>query len=393
MKKYICSAAMAAVALINAQEKCRNIKINQLQVVGTHNSYAEPVDPKVLDLAAPIIKNLMKKYDSGMSAEQKAKFQEYHPNGMDFNEALNYDHPDFTQQLNANLRGLELDVYYDPDGNRFNNPASYRVLKEKGVNDLAPHNTKGLDKPGFKVLHMADIDFRSHYPTLKDALLELREWSDKHPQHSTIFIMVEAKDSGFPIFPNSTQVLPFTKKAYDDLDQEISQYLGKDKLITPKEIQGKFKTLREAVVHNNWPKAENSRGKFILMLLPGSAGTKSTKDNPYLIDGSLEKRLMFMESEPEDSFAAFILRDNAIVRQKEIQEMVKQGFIVRTRADIETYEAKVNDLTRAKEAFSSGAQVVSTDFFKPGNTYGTSYFVKPPQDKDYFVNPINGNCQ
>ncbi|GEN73958.1 phosphatidylinositol-specific phospholipase C domain-containing protein [Chryseobacterium lathyri] len=393
MKKYMYTAAVAAASLFHAQEKCKNIRINQIQVLGTHNSYAEPVDPKVLDLAAPIIKNLMAKYSSGMSSEQKAKFQEYHPNGMDFTEALNYNHPGFTEQLNANLRGLELDVYYDPDGNRFNHPASYRVLQEKGVKDLAPHNTKDLDQPGFKLLHMADIDFRSHYPTLKDALKELRKWSDQHPQHTTLFIMVEAKDSGFPIFPNSTQVLPFTQKAYDDLDQEILQYLGKDKIITPKEVQGKFPTLREAVVHNNWPKAEDSRGKFIFMLLPGSAGTQSTKNSPYLIDGSLEKRLMFMESEPEDSFAAFILKDNAIVRQQDIQALVKQGFMVRTRADIETYEAKVNDLTRSKAAFSSGAQVVSTDFFRPGNVYGTSYFVKPPQDKDYILNPINADCR
>jgi len=393
MKKYICTAAIAAATLFHAQEKCRNIKINQIQVLGTHNSYAEPVDPKVLELAAPIIKNAMKSYDSGMSPEQKAKFQEYHPNGLDFNEALNYNHPDFIQQLNAHLRSLELDVYYDPTGNRFNHPASYRVLNEKGAKDLAPHNIQGLDQPGFKVLHMADIDFRSHYPTLKAALTELRQWSDKNPKHTPIFIMVEAKDSGFPIFPNSTQVLPFDQKAYDDLDKEISQYLGKNKIITPKEVQGTFPTLREAVIHGNWPKLEDSRGKFILMLLPGSAGTRSTKDNPYLINGSLEKRLMFMESEPDDNFGAFILRDNALVRQKEIKEMVQQGFIVRTRADIETYEAKVNDPTRSKAAFSSGAQVVSTDFFKPGNSYGTPYFVKPPQDKDYLANPVNGECQ
>ncbi|PIF45425.1 calcium-dependent phosphoinositide phospholipase C [Chryseobacterium sp. 52] len=392
MKKYMFTAAVGAASIFYAQEKCADIRINQIQVLGTHNSYAKPVDPKVLDLTVPIIKSLMEKYNSGMSSEQKAKFQEYHPNGMDFHEALKYDHPDFVQQLNANLRGLELDVYYDPDGNRFNHPASYRILKEKGVKDLAPHDTKGLDKPGFKVLHMADIDFRSHYPTLKDALTELRKWSDQHPQHTTLFIMIEAKDSGFPIFPNSTQVLPFTSKAYDDLDQEISQYLGRNKIITPKEVQGKYATLREAVMHNNWPKVEDSKGKFVLMLLPGSAGTLSTKNNPYLIDGSLEKRLMFMDSEPEDSFAAFILMDNAIVRQQEIQTLVKQGFMVRTRADIETYEAKINDLTRSKAAFSSGAQVVSTDFFRSGNTYGTSYFVKPPQDKDYLINPVNTNC-
>jgi len=386
-------AAFCMTALLQAQDKCQNLRINQLQIVGTHNSYAQPADPKVLDLVTPIINGMMQKYSSMMSEEQKAKFKEYHPYGMDLKEGLNYNHPDFTEQLNANLRGLEIDVYYDPEGNRFSHPATYEILKAKGVTDLAPFNTKGLDQPGFKVLHMADIDFRTHYPTLKDALTALKTWSDQHPDHTPVFMMIEAKDSGFPILENSTKVLPFDKKAYDDLDTEIVKYLGKDKIITPKEVQGKYRTLKEAVTHNNWPKLNDSKGKFIFMLLPGSAGTLSSKNNPYLIDGSLKERVMFLNSEPDDSFAGFILRDNAIVRQQEIQDLVKQGFIVRTRSDIETYEAKINDFTRSKAAFSSGAQVISTDFFHLGNTYGTPYFVQPPKGKDYLKNPLNSFCK
>lgn len=393
MKKYIYGAAFCMTALAQAQDKCQNLRINQLQVVGTHNSYAQPVDPKVLDLVTPIINGMMQKYSSMMSEDQKAKFKEYHPYGMDLKEGLNYNHPNFTEQLNANLRGLEIDVYYDPEGGRFSHPATYEVLKAKGVTDLAPFNTKGLDQPGFKVLHMADIDFRTHYPTLKDALTALKSWSDQHPGHTPIFMMIEAKDSGFPILETSTKVLPFDKKAYDELDEEIVKYLGKDKIITPKDVQGKYKTLKEAVTHNNWPKLTDSKGKFIFMLLPGSAGTLSSKDNPYLVDGSLKERVMFLNSEPDDAFAGFILRDNAIVRQKEIQDLVKQGFMVRTRADIETYEAKTNDLTRSKAAFSSGAQVVSTDFFRSGNTYGTPYFVQPPQREGYLNNPLNSSCK
>jgi hypothetical protein len=393
MKKYIYGAALCMTALVQAQDKCQNVRINQLQIVGTHNSYAQPVDPKVLDLVTPIINGMMQKYSSMMSEDQKAKFKEYHPYGMDMKEGLNYNHPDFTEQLNAHLRGLEIDVYYDPEGGRFTHPATYEVLKAKGVTDLAPFNTKGLDQPGFKVLHMADIDFRTHYPTLKDALTALKTWSDQHPGHTPVFMMIEAKDSGFPILENSTKVLPFDKKAYDDLDGEIVKYLGKDKIITPKEVQGSYKTLKEAVIHNSWPKLNDSKGKFIFMLLPGSAGTLSSKNNPYLIEGSLKERVMFLNSEPDDSFAGFILRDNAIVRQKEIQDLVKQGFIVRTRSDIETYEAKTNDFTRAKAAFSSGAQVISTDFFRSGNTYGTPYFVQPPQQKDYLNNPLNSSCK
>ena len=392
MKKYMYGAAICMAALLKAQDKCQNLKINQLQIVGTHNSYAQPADPRVLDLVSPIINGLMQKYSSSMSEEQKAKFKEYHPYGMDLKEGLHYNHPDFEEQLNANLRGLEIDVYYDPEGNRFSEPAAYKVLQAKGISDLAPFNKKGLDQPGFKVLHMADIDFRTHYPTLKDALTVLRKWSDLHPGHSPVFMMIEAKDSGFPILENSTKVLAFDRKAYDELDEEILKYLGKDKIIMPKDVQGNYPTLKEAVTHHHWPTLKESAGKFIFMLLPGSAGTLSSKNNPYLIDGSLKERLMFLNSEPDDPFAGFILRDNAIVRQKEIQDLVKQGFIVRTRSDIETYEAKNNDFTRSKAAFSSGAQVISTDFFRPGNTYGTSYFVQPPSGKAYLNNPVNSPC-
>ncbi len=66
------------------------------------------------------------------------------------------------------------------------------------------------------------------------------------------------------------------------------------------------------------------------------------------------------------------------VRQEDIRKYVEQGYLVRTRSDIETYEAKVNDTTRANTAFASGAQIVSTDFETPGNAYGTPYVVTLP---------------
>ncbi|MCG6197692.1 phosphatidylinositol-specific phospholipase C1-like protein, partial [Anoxybacillus sp. LAT_38] len=52
-------------------------------------------------------------------------------------------------------------------------------------------------------------------------------------------------------------------------------------------------------------------------------------------------------------------------------------------------EAKINDLSRANQAFRSGAQIVSTDFYKPGNGYGTPYVVRLPGGGDMRCNPIN----
>ncbi|MFX7965127.1 Ca2+-dependent phosphoinositide-specific phospholipase C, partial [Acinetobacter baumannii] len=91
---------------------------------------------------------------------------------------------------------------------------------------------------------------------------------------------------------------------------------------------------------------------------------------------NLEGRAAFLRATPGQSYAAFLLMDNATLRAKEIPGRVAQGYLVRARADIETYEAKINDLSRANQAFRSGAQVVSTDFYKPGNGYGTNYVIR-----------------
>ena len=392
--KNIVTTAFAALAVcisgeMFAQTKALNsLKINEIQVLGTHNSYAQPVDSTLMAFADPVFEKAFQSFFAGMTPQQVAVFKEYHPNGLKMSEGLRYNHPPFDVQLDAGLRSLEIDVYNDPTGNRFDHPAGYRVLEQKGVKALAPYDTTGLSAPGFKVMHIADFDFRTHYPTLHGALLGLKSWSDKHPGHMPIFIVLEAKDKGLPVFPNSAEVLPFDEKAFDELDNEVVSVIGKEKIITPDEVRGKYATLREGVMAKNWPAVEASRGKFIFLLLPSSAGM--SLESPYTHNRpNLEKRIMFVQSTITDTFGAFLLLDNAIVRQKEIQEAVKNGFIVRTRSDIETWEAKVNDHTRAVAAFTSGAQVVTTDFFRPGNNYGTKYVVTIPGGGEARKNPVN----
>jgi hypothetical protein len=201
--------------------------------------------------------------------------------------------------------------------------------------------------------------------------------------------MLETKQTGgYPIFPNPTQAVSYTAEIFDELDQLLYDVLGSEKIVTPDMVRRDYNTLEEAVLANNWPRLKASLGKFIFLLLPTTAGLGG--DNLYIEDHpNLEGRAMFVQSQKGKPHAAFLLRDNAIVRQEEIKNAVKQGYLVRTRSDIETYEAKVNDYRRAEQAFSSGAQVVSTDFYKPGNNYGTDYFVTLPNKKPLRLNPIN----
>ncbi|MCD7936211.1 MAG: phosphatidylinositol-specific phospholipase C1-like protein [Tannerellaceae bacterium] len=368
------------------------LKINEIQVVGTHNSYARPVDPIVLHFGDSIVTAVFTPMMEQMPEEQKKQFEEYHPNGLTMKEGLKYDHPPFDVQLNAGLRSLEIDIYHDPEGGRFSNPASYRFFESMGISNLTPYEKEGLEEPGFKVLHMADFDFRTHYTTLKKALTAVKEWSGIHPNHIPLYIMIEAKDSGFPVFPGSTEVLPFDEQAFNQLDEEILSVINREKIITPDDVRGNYPTLREAVLAKNWPLLKNARGKIIFLLLPSAGGIGDT-ECPYVVNRpNLENRVMFVQSQPEKSYGAFLLMDNAIVRQEEIRKYVSAGYLVRTRSDIETYEAKVNDYTRAEAAFSSGAQIVSTDFFQEGpNTYGNNYRIVLPGNQPARFNPVNTN--
>ena len=47
-----------------------------------------------------------------------------------------------------------------------------------------PHDPKGLlRKPGLKVLHVQDIDYRTTALTFVEALCQIRAWSQAHPGH------------------------------------------------------------------------------------------------------------------------------------------------------------------------------------------------------------------
>lgn len=385
-------ASLAAAAPAIAQESPGlnpDLKLNEIQVLGTHNSYAMPVDKRLLAIVDPILGRLMSDIGSRMPASMAALFKEEHPNDVKMSEGLSYEHPDLKTQLDEGMRSLEIDVNPDPKGGNFLDPAGYRVLREKGVTDLLPFDKTGLDAPGYKVLHMPDIDFRSHCPTLKLCLTQVRDWSNAHPDHIPLFLVVEAKVSDIPIFPNPTHTVPFTPALFDDLDREIVSVLGRERLITPDDVRGDHATLNEAIRAGAWPTLKSSRGKIVILMITatGEAATRGYLEG----HPSLKGRVAFVRAEPGQDHAAFLMYDNALVRAEDIKTYVQQGYIVRTRSDIETYEAKVNDMTRANAAFASGAQVVSTDFEHPGNAYGTPYVVKLPGGDAARRNPVLGD--
>ena len=70
---------------------------------------------------------------------------------------------------------------------------------------------------------------------------------------------------------------------------------------------------------------------------------------------------------------------------------MRRGYLVRTRADADTVEARTGDTTRRDAALASGAQWVSTDYPAPGTAdrFGTDYVVSLPGDAIVRCNPVS----
>jgi len=318
-----------------------NLHLNDILVVGTHNSYKQAIDPRIMALIAT------------KSAELA--------------QSLDYSHIPLDRQLDGGARALELDVVYDPKGGMFSNPLGPALIGLTLPADYA----NAMAKPGFKVMHAQDFDFVSSCVTFVSCLQIIKIWSQAHPDHVPILITLNAKDDS-PI-PQGAQALKFDTAAFDALDAEIASVFAPGELITPDQVQGSYPTLREAVLEHGWPTLGAARGKFLFAL---------DEDEPkisYYRAGrkSLEGRMMFVNA-PEDSpAAAYLTLNEALTDTAHITKDVKAGFLVRTRADADTVEARKNDTARREAALASGAQYVSTDYMEPDARFGP-YQVRLP---------------
>ena len=72
---------------------------------------------------------------------------------------------------------------------------------------------------------------------------------------------------------------------------------------------------------------------------------------------------MFPNVSEDNPNAAFFIMNDPKAEGAEIKERVKAGFMVRTRADADTREARVQDYSRLEAAIESGAQLISTDYY------------------------------
>src|SRR5262249_47679545 len=139
------------------------------------------------------------------------------------------------------------------------------------------------------------------------------------------------------------------------LDHAILSVFKRQEIVTPDDVRGSFATLNDAVTHNGWPMLAQTRGKVVFLLDPPKMAAVYRDGHP-----SLEGRVMFTNSTPGAPDGAFIEVNTPDVAH--IQELVRDGYLIRTRSDDGTIEAMHNDTTRRDRAIESGAQITSTDY-------------------------------
>ncbi|HET7083362.1 MAG TPA: Ca2+-dependent phosphoinositide-specific phospholipase C [Rhizomicrobium sp.] len=322
-----------------------NLHINEIQTVGTAESYKLRPSDSMLSLIR-------------MGSSDDAK-------------ALDFAEPPIAEQLKMGARSLTFDVAYDPKGGLYKIPAGASMAGELIPDDYIA----AMATPGFKVIHILDIDFNSNCVTLVSCLQAVASWSRANKDHLPIVIALKSNDDRTPM-PGATRPVTFDGAVFDALDAEIRTVFQPGDLITPDQVQGTHVSLREAVLAHDWPKLAAARGKILFVL-------DDTPQKTALYRGkraSLEGRAMFIVTDDKSPAAAFVTVENPAKQASAIAADVKAGFMVHTFADADTKEARAGSTQRRDQAFASGAQIVSTDFLVADAHIG-KYAVRLPGNR------------
>lgn len=347
---------LAAVAVVYGSSD-DSLKMNQIQIIGTHNSY-----------------------HAGLSAGEAGLLKQKNPQ---LYQALDYRHRPLDLQLSSGVRQIELDIFADAAGGRYAHPAGPGAVAAAGLEKDPDFDPRGLmSKPGFKVMHVQDIDYRSTCQPLIACLKIVRKWSRAHPRHLPLYILLETKQTDLPPQYGAQTTEKFTTATLDALDAEIRAVFPPHELITPDEVRGGYDTLERAVLRNNWPTLASARGKVVFLMDQRNVGPLYLAGHP-----SLAGRIIFTNADPGQPDCAFTEENDGT--EEAIAALVRKGYLVRTRTDADTKQGRSNDTARREVALASGAQILSTDYPASEPAQWTGYAVSFPGGAVARCNPVN----
>jgi hypothetical protein len=350
-----------AVAGANGAHGKRALRMNEIQVIGTHNSYHRE-----------------------LTKAERAAHDAVYGGAPIYDGFLAYSHASLPNQLGRQgVRGMELDLFPDPQGGLYSNP----LLRQRLA--AGPLTDPEWSRPGIKVLHTEDLDYNSTCVRLTTCLRLVRRWSRANRRHVPLLVMLELKATD-PVAGalGGVRVPPWDGPALDTLDREIRSVFSANELITPDDVRRGGLTLEQSVLRRGWPTLRRARGRvaFLMDNGPGPISAAYTAGRP-----SLQGRVLFTNAQPGTPDAAFIKRNEPNdANLEQIRGLVRDGYLVRTRSDEPLATVLSGDETRLRAALASGAQLVSTDFPEVGMSarYDRDYVVALPEGGPARCNPV-----
>ena len=275
-------------------------KLNELAVIGTHNSYQTHA------------------YFSKRALETIVYYGVF---GVKYNN-VSFEMDTLTQQLEHGVRKLELDIETVDDG-----------------------------EISFIVTHDPIVDNVTSCYDFSKALEEIAMWSDSNPNHLPIYLLIEPKNYVLQI----KNMKNFSLKYALELDNVLKNVLG-DRLLTPAIAMGEYASLAEMRSADNWPTLKDCAGKIIVLLHPGDV-----TDAYIETDTTIKTQAMFpmlRMGDIDKTYASFIIDNDPYVAANNKEIAQEKKLIVRTRAD--SYPNFDDERYVATD--SCGAQIVTTDY-------------------------------
>lgn len=351
-------AGPATETVVDGLKPSGNLRMNQVQVIGVHNSYHRE-----------------------LSATEKQVQQAQDAGAVD----LFYSHASIPAQLeDQNVRALELDLFPDPVGGLYTYPLIRKVTGQGPLTDPE------LAKPGIKVMHVPDFDYNTNCRSFVLCLQQVKTWSDAHRDHTPIVIQLELKQSDPNVVAaGGVKAPPWDATQLAGIDKEIRSVFSERGLLTPDDVRRKGLTLEQSVLKEGWPTLDQARGKVLFFFDNGGEG--EIRDLYRSGHPNLEGRAVFTRGpEGQPDAAVTEVNDPRGANSQEIQRLVRKGYLVRTRSDEPMTTVLTNEFSRVGVALNSGAQLVTTDFPVAGMAarYNSDFVAKLPGDTAVRCNPV-----
>ncbi len=261
------TAALVAVAASVASSASnyphdKKLRVNDVQVLGTHNSYH-------------------------LRPERS----------MQPDDASNYAHPPLDEQLASGIRSVEIDVQNAPDY-----PVYHSIIVDQASNcaTLA-----------------ACLDTIARWSSANPGHVPITVFVElKEIPTSTNPTLQQAIDN----FVQQNQMKPWDAASVDGLDAVVTTAFG-DQLITPDEVRGKHATLRAAITSSGWPTLAKTRGRILVIFNSAKRLDLYLSGKP-----SLQGRAMFVitpnAARPSAAFVSVAVPDGARIAKLLRQHMM-----------------------------------------------------------------------